>query len=409
TAEREKPLDIATSAVNVMKRMQALPLDKTGIGDEEPVGLRAEMMRWAMLMQRAPEELTTRAGELGGRLAAQIPVERPPTLVHGDYHFGNMLFRGADVVAVLDWEIAELGQPLLDIGCLCSMTVRRRFVDAPSPGGAVAIEMDELFTLYGVDADEMRWYVALSLYKYAAILGYSLMHEIEGASIWGPIVFGNQAPDSGNSEILAHFGTEEQKKRWLQPLLDGKIRSAFSMTEPNTAGSDPTLLSTIAELDGDEWVINGHKWFTSNGMIAVFLIAMVVTEAKADAYERASMIIVPADTSGLKKVRNIPTLAGEHERFGYGHAEVLYENVRVPQESLLGERGQGFLIAQARLGPGRIHHCMRWLGQARRAFDMLCERALQREAFGKKLASHQTVQNWIADSAAEMQAARLMT
>jgi len=163
-----------------MKRMQALPLDKTGIGDEEPVGLRAEMMRWAMLMQRAPEELTTRAGELGGRLAAQIPVERPPTLVHGDYHFGNMLFRGADVVAVLDWEIAELGQPLLDIGCLCSMTVRRRFVDAPSPGGAVAIEMDELFTLYGVDADEMRWYVALSLYKYAAILGYNLMLHRKG-------------------------------------------------------------------------------------------------------------------------------------------------------------------------------------------------------------------------------------
>jgi len=180
TAERERPLDIATSAINVMKRMQALPLDKTGIGDEEPVGLRAEMMRWAMLMQRAPEELTTRAGELGGRLAAQIPVERPPTLVHGDYHFGNMLFRGAEVVAVLDWEIAELGQPLLDLGCLCSMTVRRRFADAPSPGGAVAIEMDELFTLYGVDADEMRWYVALSLYKYAAILGYNLMLHRKG-------------------------------------------------------------------------------------------------------------------------------------------------------------------------------------------------------------------------------------
>src|SRR5207237_1272907 len=197
-----------------------------------------------------------------------------------------------------------------------------------------------------------------------------LMHEIEGASVWGPIVFGNQAPDSGNSEVLAHFGTEEQKERWLRPLLDGKIRSAFSMTEPNTAGSDPTLLSTTAELDGDEWVINGHKWFTSNGMIADFLIAMVVTEPKADAYERASMIIVPADTPGLKKLRNIPTLAGEHERFGYGHAEVLYENVRVPAANLLGERGQGFLIAQARLGPGRIHHCMRWLGQARRAIQV---------------------------------------
>ena len=180
TARRENPLDIATSAVNVLKRMQSLPIEKTGIGDEEPVGLREEMMRWAMLMQRAPEELTTRAGELGGLLAAHIPTERAPTLVHGDYHYGNMLFRGAEVVAVLDWEIAELGQPLLDLGCLCSMTVRRRFADAPSPGGAVAIEMEELFDLYGVNADEMGWYVALSLYKYAAILGYNLMLHRKG-------------------------------------------------------------------------------------------------------------------------------------------------------------------------------------------------------------------------------------
>jgi len=180
TARRENPLDIATSAVNVLKRMQSLPIEKTGIGDEEPVGLREEMMRWAMLMQRAPEELTTRAGELGGLLAAHIPTERAPTLVHGDYHYGNMLFRGAEVVAVLDWEIAELGQPLLDLGCLCSMTVRRRFADAPSPGGALAIEMEELFDIYGVNADEMGWYVALSLYKYAAILGYNLMLHRKG-------------------------------------------------------------------------------------------------------------------------------------------------------------------------------------------------------------------------------------
>ena len=235
-----------------------------------------------------------------------------------------------------------------------------------------------------------------------------LMHEILGASMWGPIVFGNQAPDSGNSEILAHFGTDEQKQKWLYPLLEGRFRSAFSMTEPNTAGSDPTLLSSTAELRGDEWVINGHKWFTSNGMIADFLIAMVVTEPDAGAYQRASMIIVPGDAPGLKKLRNIATMGGE-EHFGFGHAEIIYENCRVPKENLLGERGQGFLIAQARLGPGRIHHCMRWLGQARRAFDMMCERALQREAFGKKLASHQTIQNFIADSAAEMQAARLMT
>ena len=162
TAQKERPLDIARSAIEVLKRLQSLPIDRTGIGDEEPVGIRPEMMRWAMLMQRAPEE-------------------RAPTLVHGDYHFGNMLFRGANVIAVLDWEIAELGQPLLDLGCLCAMTVRRGLAaDAPNPGGAVALELDELLRLYGVDEAEMRWYVALSLYKYAAILGYNLMLHRKG-------------------------------------------------------------------------------------------------------------------------------------------------------------------------------------------------------------------------------------
>jgi acyl-CoA dehydrogenase len=236
-----------------------------------------------------------------------------------------------------------------------------------------------------------------------------LMHEIDGMSPWAPSVFGNQAPDSGNSEVLAHFGTPEQKERWLYPLLDGKIRSAFSMTEADNAGADPVNLSTSAVLDGDEWVINGRKWFTSNGMIADFLIVMVVMDPSAGPYERASMILVPADTPGVRRLRNVPTMAGEHERFGYGHAEIEYRDVRVPKESIIGRPGEGFRIAQFRLGPGRIHHCMRWLGQARRAFDVLCERSLQRHAFGGPLASKQTVQNWIADSAAEMQAARLMT
>jgi acyl-CoA dehydrogenase len=236
-----------------------------------------------------------------------------------------------------------------------------------------------------------------------------LMHEIDGMSPWAPIVFGNQAPDSGNSEVLAHFGTPDQKDRWLLPLLDGKVRSGFSMTEPMHAGSDPVQMSTTALLEGDRWVINGHKWFTSNGMIADFLIVMAVTDPDAPPYERASMFLVPTDTPGVKRLRNIPTMAGEHERFGYGHSEILYEDVEIPEENIIGKVGQGFQIAQLRLGPGRIHHCMRWLGQARRAFDMLCERALQREAFGGPLAQKQTVQNWIADSAAEMQAARLMT
>jgi len=180
TAEHEKPHDIAANAIGVLKRLQALPLEKTGIGDEEPVSLQVEMMRWAMLMQRSPEELTTRAGELGGLLAAQVPVGRGPTLVHGDYHYGNMLFRGPEVAAILDWEIAEIGQPLLDLGCLCIVAIRRQYQGAPNPGGAISVSMEELFELYGVEAAEMRWYAAMSLYKYASIFGYNLMLHRRG-------------------------------------------------------------------------------------------------------------------------------------------------------------------------------------------------------------------------------------
>jgi aminoglycoside phosphotransferase (APT) family kinase protein len=176
----QRPIDISRSAVEVLKRLQALPLDRTGIGDEEPVSLKAEMMRWAWLMQRAPEELTTRAGELGGMLASQVPPERTPTLVHGDYHYGNMLFRGAEVVAVLDWEIAQIGQPLLDLGCLCIVSVRRHYEGAPNPGGAIDIAVEDLYRLYGAGAAEMRWYLGLSLYKYASIFGYNLMLHRRG-------------------------------------------------------------------------------------------------------------------------------------------------------------------------------------------------------------------------------------
>ena len=176
----QKPLDIAGSAVRVLKSLQAVPLDKTGIGDEAPVGLREEMLRWLWLMERAPEELTKRAGDLGGLLAARIPAERSPTLVHGDYHYGNMLFRGPDVVALLDWEIAEIGQPLLDLGCLCIVSHRRRYEGAPNPGGSVDVAVEDLYRLYGADAGEMRWYLALSLYKYASIFGYNLMLHRRG-------------------------------------------------------------------------------------------------------------------------------------------------------------------------------------------------------------------------------------
>jgi len=226
-----------------------------------------------------------------------------------------------------------------------------------------------------------------------------LMHEILGQSPLAPVVFGNNAPDSGNAEV------------WLQPLLDGELRSAFSMTEPNTAGSDPTLLTTSAVRDGDEWVINGHKWFTSNGSVADFLIVMAVTNPDVHPYQGSSMIIVPVGTPGVDVVRDVATMEDpgtEYGRFG-NHAEIVYTDVRVPVSNLVGKEGAGFALAQHRLGPGRIHHCMRWLGQSRRAFDMLCERAVSRYAHGSTLAEKQTIQNWVADSMAEMQAARLMT
>ena len=238
-----------------------------------------------------------------------------------------------------------------------------------------------------------------------------LMHEILGTSPFAPVMFGNQAPDSGNSEILALAGTEDQKEQWLHPLLAGDLRSAFSMTEPDTAGSDPTLLETTAVPDGDGWVISGRKWFSSNASVADFLIVMAVTDPDAHRYQRASMFIVPVDTPGVHILRDIPTMEHPEEHYGRygGHSEIVYEDVRVGADALLGARGAGFLIAQQRLGPGRIHHCMRWLGVSRRAFDMLCERAVSRFSHGSLLSEKQTVQNWVADSAAQMQAARLMT
>ena len=238
-----------------------------------------------------------------------------------------------------------------------------------------------------------------------------LMHEILGTSFFASNAFGCQAPDSGNSEILAIAGTPEQKQRWLEPLLAGELKSAFSMTEPETAGSDPTQLRTRAVREGDGYVLSGHKWFTSNGSIADFLIVMAVTDPDAPPHERASMFIVPADAPGVNMVRDVPNMEHPYQHYGMlgGHTEIYYEDVRLGPEALLGEEGQGFLISQQRLVPGRIHHCMRWLGLARRAFDMMCERSLYRSVRGGLLRDKQTVQNWIADSAAEMQAARLMT
>jgi len=242
-----------------------------------------------------------------------------------------------------------------------------------------------------------------------------LMHEILGQTAYGPSIFGNNAPDSGNAELIAsgiemNPEKEWQRQRWLEPLLAQEIRSAFSMTEPG-AGADPTLLKTTAVRDGDEWIINGHKWFTSNGSVADILCVMAVTNPDVHPYQGSSMIIVPADTPGVNIVRDVPTMEHPVEHTGRlgGHTEIIYTDVRVPYENLIGNEGDGFVLAQKRLGPGRIHHCMRWLGQSKRAFDMLNERAVSRFTHGSVLAEKQTIQNWVADSMAEMTAARLMT
>jgi acyl-CoA dehydrogenase len=234
---------------------------------------------------------------------------------------------------------------------------------------------------------------------------YGLLCEEMGRSPVAPMAFNCSAPDTGNMEILAEYGTAEQQERWLVPLLEDHTRSCFSMTEPGTAGSDPTGLATRAELDAGEWVIDGHKWFTSGYNGADFAIAMVVTDPDAAPHKRASMIVVPIDTPGLTGVRPVPVMG---HAAGPGHWELTYEGVRVPESNLLGGRGDGFAIAQARLGPGRIHHCMRAIGSAERAFELMCQRANDREAFGAPLADKQFVQDFVATSRIEIDSARLM-
>jgi acyl-CoA dehydrogenase len=242
-------------------------------------------------------------------------------------------------------------------------------------------------------------------------LKLGLMQEIIGRSAVAPFIFGTQAPDAGNSEILARHATKEQRARWLDPLLDGRYKSAYAMTELNTAGADPTLLRTSAAPTENGWRINGEKWFITNASLADFFIVMAVTDPDEAPHRRASQFIVPKGTPGLTVVRELSTMDHVDPAPGTwdSHAEVTLENVEVAEDALLGARGAGFLISQERLGPGRIHHCMRWIGQASRALDMLCERSLYRESHGSVLADKQTIQNWIADSWAELNAARLMT
>ena len=233
----------------------------------------------------------------------------------------------------------------------------------------------------------------------------ALINEILGTSGWAPIVFGTAAPDTGNAEIIAHYGTPEQKKQWLEPLLEGECFSCYSMTEPH-AGADPKMFKTRAEKDGDEWVINGWKYFSSNARTAKFIIVMAVTNPDVSPYKGMSMFLVPTDTPGLEVERHIG-LIGEHRDEGM-HALIHYNNVRVPVDNLLGNEGEAFVIAQTRLGGGRVHHAMRTVGQCQRALDMMCERALSRETQGSILAEKQMVQQDVADSYAELMQFRLL-
>ncbi|MFF0283624.1 acyl-CoA dehydrogenase family protein [Rhodococcus sp. DMU1] len=236
-------------------------------------------------------------------------------------------------------------------------------------------------------------------------LKLALLNEKLGRTHSGPVVFGCHAPDSGNAEILAHYGNDELKKRYLEPLLENEIVSAYSMTEPQ-GGSDPTAFTTRAELVGDEWVINGEKWFSSHANFASFLIVMAVTDPDADRHHRASMFVVPSDTPGIEIIRNVGVSG--HESLGGTHAYIRYTDVRIPKDHLLGERGQGFAVAQTRLGGGRIHHAMRTVGLVQQSLDMMLERAVSRQSRGGTLADHQLVQEMIADSWIQLQQFRLL-
>jgi acyl-CoA dehydrogenase len=308
-------------------------------------------------------------------------------------------------------EVANLRERVLDFMDEHVYPAEREVMEAldaevgpgvPYPANLTAIrERARTEGLWNLFMPDERFGPGLSNWEYGL-----LCEEMGRSPIAAPMAFNCSAPDTGNAEILAEHGTAEQCERWLEPLLEGRIRSCFSMTEPDVSGSDPTLLQARAELDGGEWTIDGHKWFTSGAVGAELAIAMVVTDPEAPPYARASMICVPTDTPGFNLVRPISVMG---HAAGPGHCEIRYEGCRVPAANLLGERGAGFAIAQDRLGPGRIHHCMRAIGTAERAHEMMCRRANERVAFGGPLADKQFVQESIAASRMEIDQARLLT
>lgn len=234
---------------------------------------------------------------------------------------------------------------------------------------------------------------------------FAQLSELMAKTPFGHYVFNCQAPDIGNMELLHRHADDDQRVRFLKPLEDGRIRSCFSMTEPGQAGSNPLLMDTTAEADGQDWVINGLKWFTTAADGSTFAVVMAITDPSAPPHQRASLILVPTDTPGFRLVRNIPVMGEAGEGY-HSHGEIRYTNCRVPMSNLIGERGSGFKLAQERLGPGRIHHCMRWIGISERALELMCERAVSRSLGDDRLADRDTIRHWIAESRASIDAAR---
>jgi acyl-CoA dehydrogenase len=295
----------------------------------------------------------------------------------------------------------------------------RQFVEEEAQPLEAIMRQDGLEQLQGLLAEKRAQVKALGLWAPHLLpaeggLGLSLtefahLSEALGRSPLGHYLFNCQAPDIGNMEILHLHGTAAQRDQFFHPLADGQIRSCFAMTEPEHAGSNPVWMSTTAVKEGGDYIVNGHKWFASSADGAAFAIVMALTNPEADSpYRRFSMILVPTDTPGYIHARRIPIMG--HAGAGYfSHSELRFENCRVPQANLLGEEGSGFATAQERLGPGRIHHCMRWIGISQRALEMTCRYAAERElAPGKPLATRQAIQHWIAESQAEIHASRLM-